>query len=95
MKKITQILTAVLVFLIASCTGGNESVVGGATFTDYIPSILMVIGSAGMVFAGYKYTTGKKLGDISNEGQSLISTAKIIAVISALIFGMGLWAYLD
>lgn len=50
-------LIATILLILASCTGGNESVIGKPGFFDYFPSIVMILGIGGIlygVYTGYK-----------------------------------------
>lgn len=56
---LSYITAAIILFILASCTGGNESIIGKPGFTDYLSSIIMGLGVTGVlvgVFVGWKDT---------------------------------------
>ena len=93
MKSIKNFLFAAILFVLASCTGGNESSVGKAEFWDYLPSIFMSIGTVILIIAAVTFYKGKKLGDRTDKGISTIRTAGWIAVVGGIIFIFGLATY--
>ena len=87
-----NLIAAILVITIASCTGGNESTTG-AVWTDYLPSFFMLAGAGILAFAGTKFLKSLKLGDNSDEGFSLKQTSFIIGLVGGIVFLFGFATY--
>ncbi len=87
------IASAILLLTLASCAGRNASVTG-AVLTDYIPSVLMLIGTAILAYAGTRLYKGYKIGFKTDEGFALKQSAFIIGVGSLVFLIMGIATYL-
>ena len=62
MKNLFTFLASI--FVLASCTGGNESVTG-AVWTDYIPSAIMIAGTALGLYGGVRVASGTPNGKVA------------------------------
>jgi hypothetical protein len=83
---IVYILASIMFFAFASCTGGNESLVGNKTFTDYLPSIFMVLGAGGIGYGVYHGLTK------DSPKFSSVRTKQFL-IWSAIVFLFGLFTY--
>lgn len=91
MTKLKWFLSAVVIVLFASCTGGNESIIGKPTVVDYLPSALMIIGGVGMVAGLVSFLTGGVPKPFAWSG--IGTAAKTIFFWSLIIFVFGVCVY--
>ena len=81
-----------LLILLAGCAGPNVSSTG-AVWTDYFPSVFMIIGAAILIYAGVTYYKGT-LTARSDAGKSKKASGLILAVAGGAVFIFGLATYL-
>jgi hypothetical protein len=73
----------------------------GVVWNDWVISLILGLsGLAGLIWSAIKYFKGDNLEKSMTQatrdrGASYKASALIIAVISALILGFGIWSYLD
>lgn len=83
-----------LLLLLSSCTGGNESIVGKAEFIDYLPSLFMVLGTLISLAGVVTYRRGMDLID-KDESISKTKTGIYITLTGAGIILFGLLTYFN